>query len=560
MRTRPRLELVPHPKAPLYSRPDRELVLAQVIEEMASGDFDTHSRSFREAVRQTGLVNQWFFLRFIGQFDLLNEDLHVDMCNFRQSLLAPGSRGAMFLPRGHLKTTIVTEGTGWEFVRDPSLTARFTHAKEERAGDFHETIVFFFEKSDMAKWLYPEFTPLNANGLGEYGKKRLILPNRPRYSRAPNLSYGGVEGASESVHVYLHVIDDMLGLKTLNAQRQSNAMMEQARNWFNSSERTLLMPSTRSRVIVVGTRYAVDDVYSDIIAQGRCNYGYPMRDFAPSKKGRWDIYYRRAVENGAVTFPEGFTLEEYEYMQEYDWWTWVTQFQNDPQEAGLAEFIKYDLRDASMDRRGEEWYLRWYEGGEPVEAPLSEFYVIGAGDPAATERYISAKTSRSVSLLLATHHSGRKFIISLHVGYVEIHTMFDWIFDDIEKFGRYMSGYFLETNAGFKVLDPILQKEMARRGVWFNLEPFPAVGEKVARIRSDLDPEFSKSRIHVLPEFRAEVEEETRAFPQSIKKDILDALSIAVRNSIRPNSPEEEEEYRDEEEFWRNRTRNLAGY
>jgi hypothetical protein len=151
-------------------------------------------------------------------------------------------------------------------------------------------------------------------------------------------------------------------------------------------------------------------------------------------------------------------------------------------------------------------------------------------------------------------------VIDLKVDYVSPNVLIDWIFQMADKWKVYLRATYLEANAGFKLLGPVLKEEQRRRGVFLHLHPFPAVGEKTARIRSALDSEFAKKRIYVLPAFQREVEEEVMAFPQSNKKDILDVLAIACDRAIIPASPEDIDAELRADEWFRNTRRNLAGY
>ena len=207
---------------------------------MASGNF-TQNESFRQVIRQAALVNLWFFTKFVtgfsGPFDLLNYDLHIDMANFRQTLLYPGCRGAMYLPRGHYKSAILTEGgSAWEMIRNPEIRIRITNATEDKARDFFINVKGIFDSNDLMSWLFGNpadpmgsFVPERKAG-DRWNRTELVLPNRMRNYREANLEYGGVGGASEGHHYDLHVIDDMIGLAALNSLQGSNAVMETTRN------------------------------------------------------------------------------------------------------------------------------------------------------------------------------------------------------------------------------------------------------------------------------------------------------------------------------------------
>ena len=72
---------------------------------------------------ELGYVSLFFFLKYIagsaGPYNEINEDLHLEMCNFRQSdyCMNPGAHAACFVPRGFLKSTIMTHGGAtWELL------------------------------------------------------------------------------------------------------------------------------------------------------------------------------------------------------------------------------------------------------------------------------------------------------------------------------------------------------------------------------------------------------------------------------------------------------------
>jgi len=465
-------------------------------------------------------------------------------------------------------STIVTEGaTAWELLRDPDLRIRITGSTSDKAFGFVQTIKAIFDSNSLFGLLYPEYVPEpNAD---RWTKTEIVLPNRRKARREASVEYGGVGGASEGHHYDLHIVDDMIGLGSLNANRESSAEMIRTRNWFWGSEKTLLQSIRKSRVIVVGTRYAVDDVYDDIIGQAREVIGAEMPDFEPNPKGRWTIYYRKAIENGKSIFPESFSIEDLEEMADNDYWTYVTQYLNDPQASGLAEFNEYEakkcfLEAETVDVPGGEsallWNIRYYgTDGEKVIS-LANCDVVMAIDPAASEKSLSAKTSRSAVGVLATAPDGKRFLISLNVGFVKVTKVFDWMFAAMRKFKGYLRGTFLEAQGPFKILGPLLQAEQQRRKQTLNLRPTVAVGEKTARIRTTLQPELERGNFYVEESIWPEFWEEQRAFPQSQRKDVLDMVTIALKAAVRPLSQEEERRKKSAERKRRAAIRGITGY
>ena len=566
VRHKPTLEIVPHPKAPLFSTKDGGIRLEALADVMEQGKIK--SDDMREVIRQAGYVSLWFFLKFVAgysnAFDLLNYDLHLDMCNYRQTLLEDGCRGAMFIPRGHYKSTVVTEGgSAWEILRSPDIRIRITNATQPKAAGFMHTVKSIFDSNDFVRWLYPEYCPNRSTP--RWNDTEIVMPNRSRTMREGTVEAGGTGGASEGHHYDLHIIDDIVGFGDLNALHQTGTTMTQAKNWFWASEKTLLVSMKKSRVILVGTRYAIDDVYDDIIRRAYRIDGRALPGWTPNPKGRWRVYYRKGIEDGQVIFPENFSIEAYQEMAEDDWWTFVTQYLNDPQQAGLAEFSSFQLKKCWLDynSRDDMWFILYYPEGMAQEIqrePLVDFDLIISIDPAATESSLSARTSRSAVGVLATHHTGLKFLIETRAEVTSITNVRDWVFEFAQKYKNYLRATYLEANAGFKLLVPMFREEERKRGIWINLRDFPAVGNKDARIRSNLHKEFEGGRMYVAEPYLPLIEEEQKAFPQSFKKDILDMLSNAVANSIRPDSPEEVERANQQDLLTTYKITSIAGY
>ena len=557
----------PHELAPLFNASDAHLVLAQVLTEASSGNFPT-DEDFRQLIRQASLVNLWFFLRvvasFSGPFDKLTPHLHMAMCNFWQKVTIPGGRGGMFIPRSHFKTTCTTEGgNAHRMLRNPNIRLRISAATYERAQQFGHTIKTIFDSNSFFSWLFPEYVPVKNQK--RWNDKEIVLPNRTKAFREPTLYCGGAGGSSEGMHFDGHTLDDPFGEKTLNAMRASSSEMENVRNWVWTNLPSLLVSPQSSWSFDVGTRYAIDDLHGDIISRAKSVEGFDMPNFEVNPKGQWQVYYRQAVENGQIIFPENFSQEDFDQIALDDWWTWATQYENNPHASGLAEFTDFELRTCTTDLIHDEWWVIWRDfdlEGTPIEAkyPLSEFDVIMAVDPAATDHYVSARTSRSAVGIIATHWSGKVFLIDLRADYVDTPKMFDWMFSFAKKYGGHLRCTFLEQNGGFKVLSPILRREQTRRGVWLNLRSFAASTDKTVRIRAELSPIFEKKELFVGEAFEAKVNEEAMAFPQSSKKDILDMLATGVKNRIQPISPSEVAFEQSQKEAWRSRTTNLAGY
>jgi phage terminase large subunit-like protein len=564
------LEILPHPKAPLFADPTKaQELFRQIISELSSNNFRT-TRELRELIRQASLVNLWFFLKYVAgyaqQFDRLNDHLHVDMCNFRQRISVPGSRGLMILPRGFGKSKIMTEGgASWDLLRDPEEAIRISNAIVDTAGDFARTVRSIFDSNEFMEWAFTEYYVAHPNSQPRWNDNEFVLPNRRRHRREASIEFGGTTASAEGHHHTRHIVDDPIGLAALNANRGANAVMYQTINWFWGSETTLLDSGVRGTVLAIGTRYAVDDLWSTILKECRAAYGCPMEDFEPNPDGHWIVYYRKAIENGESIYPEEWPTEKLlELANNPDRvWEWMTQYQNDPQAAGQAEFSEFKLPTFRLEWEAERnlYFLELDHGGDEVETIyLGDCDVLVLNDPAGTEKYISARTSRSAVGVVAQDPKGRFFLCWLRADYVSVSRMFDWLFEASDKFADYRRATYLEANGPFKVLIDPLRKEERERKKILNLRPFTAAGDKDARIRNNLEPLLKKGQLYVLTSDLLKVMEEVRGFPNSRKKDILDMLSSGVKNSIKPFPEEEVARRKQEEDEFDSRACGAAGY
>jgi hypothetical protein len=313
----------------------------------------------------------------------------------------------------------------------------------------------------------------------------------------------------------------------------------------------------------------VDDPYQYTIDNAKKFIGYPHPEFTPKPNGKWVVYYRLAVEDGEVIFPERFTKEDYEELAENDYWTYITQYMNDPQAAGLAEFYQYHTGQCSvvLDDLEQYWIVKKPDNNfnpfpdESDFVRLADCDCIMTIDPAFTDTGISAKTSRTAIELWARDSNGNNYLIWAKVGYFDTFKAMDFMFYAWARFNGYIRTLFVETNAAQKLLPKLFLKEARERGIHLPITAKPETGDKVARIRSNLGTQLAKNRVWLAKGFSAEFLEEQKVFPQNrYKMDVLDAAEKGVNNLTTPEKTEltNERKIAEEEQF--RRIRNAAGY
>ena len=562
----PSLEIAPHPDAPIFTRDSNpKKVLEEAITEITSQGGFKSTEEIRQLLRQAGLVNLWFYLKFIagfsGPYDLLNTDLHVDMCNFRQLVTTtPGIKAATFLPRSALKSTIMTHGAAsWELVRNPNLRIGITHEIAERAQEFVDTVINTFQANELHQWLYPEHSKSNRDNV------TLELSSRQKKLVDPNLRALTAGGSSQGIHLDLFVADDIVGDNMLNANHSSGADMARMSNWLKSNMRTLVVNWKSSRVLVVGTRYAIDDPYEDIMVYSKDRWGdWEELDYPPDPSGEWTTYYRSALTSaGESIYPDQYSVESLKKLQAEDPWTFWSQYQNKPHSARPGDFGSYSVEPVNLVWNDPEknWRVEFPDG---TSRSLVTADIVSAGDPAGSSKRVSVLTSKSAACTIARWSDDVIVVLEAAKGYVEPTTFFDWLTSFKDKYGYLHRASYSEAQAGFKAFIPIARQMQELRGKHLDLLPVPALGDKEATIRNIIQPFLEKKKLFVRGELENSLSEEIRTFP-SRSMDLLDALKIAIFKSHKPDVDPDALPDSDEEDSFRPRRRrdyvnSISGY
>lgn len=564
-----KLAILPHPKAPLFSgkRTDTRLMIAHVISEMESPNAQIRGEIVN-LMRQLSYVSLFFWLRYIasynGPYDLLNEDLHLDMCNFRQSeyCMADGARAAAFIPRDMFKSTIFTHGAGgWEGLRNPDIRIGIANAIAERAGEFMRVIKSTFEKNELVAELFPEYVP--KPGQERWNQNEITFPNRTKHYKEPSVDPFGATGSGEGDHYDLFVVDDPAGMEDIGSEYRSNVSMSNRVKWFNTAKRALPM-SLKSRIVLVMTRYAVDDPGQLVMDSARKFVGYKDPEFVEREDGEWTVYYRMVIEDGKPIFPEVMDEKTIEIMMKEDPWTVLTQYYNHPQKAGLVEFNEFTPLSGKMFYKNDEMYVMHEGNNFGVEEriwPISDCHVVMSLDPAFSDKGISAKTSRTSLAVWCMDPEGYQYRLWARVGYFDIYKTIDYMVDGVERFEGKIDGIYFETNGAQKQLPRIFRKEANERGVFLPLYGKPESGDKVARIRQTVGIALAKGKVVLCEGAATEFLEEMKLFPMAeFKRDVLDESEKALRSLVLPQSPEDRilEEYEEEDQIWA--TDNVTGY
>jgi hypothetical protein len=562
------LTISPHSNAPLFSQDKNpQLILQQLMSEMSSPSFST-TENARQIIRQAGYVSLWFYLKFIcgysGPYDQLDTELHVDMANFRQRVATePGIKAACFVPRASYKTTVMSHGAnGWELLRNPDLRIGCTSGVYDRALSFVKTTISTFRDNELHRWLYPEYTKVNRDDLD------LMLGNRTRRYVEPSLKAITAGGSTQGMHFDIFDADDIVGEDLLNSDYSSTADMIRLGNWLHSNIRSLVVSWAKSKILVVGTRYSIDDPYETIMNHSREQVGYwDNVNYDLDPEGDWVTYYRPALQEDVSICPQAYDEKTLKFMSETNVWVFQTQYMNNPQAARPGDFNSYQVGKTRLcfdDDEHSGYYIDFLDG---TTRDLNLADIVCASDPAASGHRVSARTSKSSSVVIARFSDDRVVILEINRGYVEATKFFDWLFEFKKKYKSLLRCSYVEAQAGFKAFIPIGRREQELRGEYINLLPVPALGEKETTIRNIIQPYLNRSKLYCDERVYSYLMEELKIFP-SRSMDILDALKIAIYKSYRPESDDDDVDTDDNDERFsrtkrdtsRDKVSSISGY
>jgi len=551
--------ITPHPDAPHFDTPEQSaLYVPQVASELARGAGSASREGF-QLIRELSLVSLFFcingMLRPTGIYEGLDDSLSLDMCNFRQSAACerPGAEAAVFMPRGFSKSRVFTHGgLTWDLLREPNLNSVIINAIYDKALEFLHIVQRNFDSNEMIGYFFPEFVPGKRGG--QVTDKILILPNKPQKGEV-SVKVLGLTGAAEGGHFDVIQMDDLVGLDSLDQNRQATSQMGTARKWFNTNRRAL-RKTRDSRVIVAATRYALDDCYADIYTNCRSVTGWRDGDLQPTPTGTWDVYYRLVEENGVYLRPNVMDEKGLVELMQADYWSAMTQYYNSPMKAGLAEFADAEVGECTLvyDQEEKRYWIRKEDPngllGETVkEVALESCNVMVTTDLAATDTNMNAKTCRSAIEVWAVDGLENKYLLWARVGFFSIFDSIDYIFQANQLFKGYVIGTIIEANAFQKIMKPWISREQNVRGVYVNPIAVNATGDKKARIRSAFGLSLARKQVWAAKEAMKPLLEELKMFPMSdTKLDTLDAAEKAFVYTPRPETVEEREDRLWEEE------------
>lgn len=453
----------------------------------------------RKHLAERGKADLFFLCKGILGYSDINVRTHGPVIAFAQ--LEKRNRRMFLMPRSTFKSTIITIGTAiQDAIKNPD-DARLLIVNEihDNSVAFLSEIKGHFESNELFRALYADILPERTQGTGsDWSQTRASLKRALRY-KDPTWDTNGVGGATTSRHYRRIIADDLIG----EAALISPAKMEATIKWTGSLESLLVTPN--DRIDFVGTRWMLNDLYGQVIKK----YGSEIA-----------VFRRGALEDGESIFPENIPKEFLTRLQETEPLRYYSQYGNDPQSGGLAEFPKQNLQHFTfgIDQRVHFTDIK----GQPKYWPLDWLDITILVDPNGG---LKTSTDNAAIDVAGVSPDGEVFTLFVK-GYKPDPTQFvNDIWDIAVRWNPRMIGI---EQAGQQNTLHYFERMMKEKRRTFRVQPLlHQKRNKIQRITTAVQPMLATRKLYTLAS-QTVLNGQIKNHPDNEHDDELDALSYLV--------------------------------
>lgn len=413
--------------------------------------------------------------------------VHDDMERFirRKSI-----RKLLLIPRGHLKTAIVTKGFVIQSVlRNPDIRILIANQVWDKSREMlYEIKQLLTEKTDLSK-LFGDFVS------ERWREDDIVIRQRRKALAAPTIGTSGVEAELTSSHYDMIILDDLQGEKNFQTPDQREKVKRYYRSMMD-----LIEPG--GVIIVIGTRWHLDDVYQYIL---------------DNEKEYYDIEVRQVIENGKIIFPKKFQkkfdpiTKSWEAV-DYHCTDYIDYLKKRPSEEFASQYMNNPIDSENAIFKKE--YFKYYE-----RRP-ERLYVSMTIDPAISEKQSADYFSINVSGMDDKYNI---YVLDTVKGHWKVAESIDNIFTTFQKWKPSVVG--LETVAYQKALKSWLEEKQRERGVYFPITELKRNTNESKEFRIKALEPFYRDGLIFHATWMKSLEEELLQFPRGKHDDEIDALA-----------------------------------
>ncbi len=415
------------------------------------------------------------------------DTVHDDMEKFinRKSI-----RKLLLVPRGHLKTAMITKGFSIQSIlRDPDIRILIANQVWDKSREMlYEIKQLLTEKTVLPK-LFGSFVS------ERWREDDIVIRQRTKALAAPTIGTSGVEAELTSSHYDLILLDDLQGEKNF----QTPESREKVKRYYRSMI-DLIEPG--GTIIVIGTRWHLDDVYQYIL-DNEAEY--------------YDVTVRKVMEEGRIIFPKKFqkkfnpVVKSWESVA-YHCTDYIDYLKKRPSEEFSSQYMNDPID--SLNQIFKKEYFKTYD-----RRP-DRLYISMTIDPAISEKQSSDNFAINVA---GMDENYRIYVLDTLKGHWKVAESIDNIFTTYQKWKPSAIG--LETVAYQKALKSWLEEKMRERGIYFPITELRRSTNETKEFRiKALEPFYRDGMIYHAPWMKS-LEEELLQFPKGKHDDEIDALA-----------------------------------
>lgn len=273
----------------------------------------------REQKKEIALSDLFYFGKYVLGYDF-EEQPHRNYCNDLQN--EESLHNLNLEPRGSFKTTCTIAYVIWKIVKNPNI--RFMIDCEDLALSkaILGEIKTHLEKNDEFRLLFGDYV-----GKNKWTEYQIVVNRRTKILKDPTVNTSSVEVNRTGAHVDELIEDDLHSRFNSQTPEQIAKVVE---HW--QLNQSILDP--KGREVINGTRYAVKDLYGQIIEKekerrrlGKKKYHIRIKDAETSGPG------------GTLYFPKRLTKEFLEDKRiEQGSYVYACQYKNNPVDPSAVKF------------------------------------------------------------------------------------------------------------------------------------------------------------------------------------------------------------------------------
>lgn len=492
-----------------------------------------------DRLRANSRKSLFFFTTAVLGWNKLQQDPHLSLCDFIQNVEPPhGRRKVVLIPRDCYKSTIGSKSLPlWILIQEsflgiPGREHRIllvSHSSvnaQKQIKSLRQQI----ERNTVLQWLFPEVIPDLSKTT--WTDTNLLFPRQGVFGE-DTIECAGIDTHLVSRHYTIQIKDDMED----EAAMMSPTVRQRVISWYKAAE-ALFVDEREAFDLLIGTRWGIDDLYSEIIKNESDTYEFMVRPLHHTREDL-DEDVRLAKEGGhprvypdmdpevfapdpAKTyyfFPGLFPEESCRRVRaKQGSFMYSMLYLNNPKDPALAEFRERDFRYFIFDEEGN--LVIEEEDGTTGIVSFDSLKRVLFWDPALSERE-QKQNARNAMVVIGQDHRRRLFVLDVFADWKNPTTLFTKFIGFHQRYACHRAA--IEDVAFQKILKFPLYHVMHEMDVHFPVLELHPIGDKATRIRA-LIPYVESHLLYINRKCKDFVEE-LRGFPVFPTKDIIDAAA-----------------------------------